>query len=218
MPGWHDNSPQKMIINDVGYTISQCAVVLLAAGSSSRLGRPKQLLPFRGKSLLQHAVDAALESGMRPLLVVTGAYTDIISRELQNQEVTIVNNPGWEEGMAASIRTGITAAMQMGNIDAVLLMVCDQPFITPALLQTLLQVQRNTGAPAVASKYGDRKGTPVLWHKIFFPQLLQLQGDTGAKKIIQQYDALIPSVAFEKGLVDVDTLEAYERLQQGNNE
>lgn len=207
-----------MTINDSGYTISQCAVVLLAAGNSSRMGVPKQLLPFRGKSLLHHAVDTALETSCGPVLVVTGAYGNEITHALHNKAITIVDNPQWQEGIAASIRAGITAAMNAGNADAVLLMVCDQPFITPALLQSLLQVQRNTGAPAVAGRYGDKKGTPVLWHKVFFPLLLQLQGDTGAKKIIQQYDALIPAVAFEQGLIDVDTMEAYERLQQWKDE
>ena len=155
------------------YTVEHCAIVVLAAGMSSRLGSPKQLLTYEGKSLLQHAVNIALQTTMRPVVVVVGANSDIVKKEIEKMEVKIVHNEGWQEGMASSLRYGLNAVQKSGgDIDGIIFMVCDQPHVSGSILESLLQEQHKSGLPIVASSYEDksdsyRMGTPALFTKHF---------------------------------------------------
>src|SRR5580698_3566832 len=109
--------------------MSRTGVIILAAGNSSRLGRPKQLLPYRGKTLLTHVVAEALATNLQPVLVVTGAFHQEVSDSLHGQSVDIVFNPAWEEGMASGIVTGVSKILsRYPEVDAIIIMVCDQPF------------------------------------------------------------------------------------------
>lgn len=196
-------------------TIEHCGIAVLAAGESSRLGSPKQLLVYRGKSLLQHAVNVALQTTMYPVIVVVGANSDAVKKEIEGMNVYVVENERWREGMATSLCCGL-AAVQKKNIDAdgIIFMLCDQPFITPALLDSLLQQQKATGLPIVASSYENKLGTPALFHKSFFTELMKLSGDTGAAKLIKNNQEQVSSVAFPKGIIDIDTRTDYEALLQ----
>ncbi|MDP4264591.1 MAG: nucleotidyltransferase family protein [Bacteroidota bacterium] len=197
------------------YTVEHCAIVILAAGKSSRLGSPKQLLAYRGKSLLQHAVTTALQTTMRPVVVVVGANSNLVKKEMEGMQVEIAYNEGWQEGMASSLRCGLAAVQKMSDLtDGIIFMVCDQPYVTQSLLEGLLQAQHETGLPIVASSYEDKLGTPVLWHKTFFAELMELKGDTGARKLIKQHEDLVTTVAFPKGIIDIDTKKDYEGLLQ----
>ena len=202
-------------MSSIRYTIEHCAIVLLAAGESSRLGSPKQLLVYKGKSLLQHAVNVALQTTMRPAIVVVGANSDAVKNEMEEMDVEVVENKGWREGMASSLRCGL-AAVQKKNIDAdgIIFMVCDQPFIIPALLDSLLLQQKATGLPIVASNYENKLGTPALFHKSFFAELMKLSGDTGAGMLIKNNQEQVSSVVFPKGIIDIDTKTDYEALLQ----
>ncbi len=200
------------------YIIGKCAIVILAAGQSSRLGRPKQLLQFNGKSLLKHSVAEALQTNL-PVIVVTGANANLIKNELEEFNVTIAENKKWKEGMSTSLHCGLAAAQNLNKeIDGIIFMVSDQPFVSATLINNLLKAQNNESLPIVASGYAGRLGAPVLFHKFFFDELMNLQGDTGARKLIEQYKNLATSVSFPAGAIDIDTMEDYHALLQGGND
>lgn len=191
-------------------------IILLAAGSSKRLGQPKQLLPYQGQTLLGHALQAALASQVSTVIVVVGAQAMAIKNEWAQTNATMVVNEAWQEGMASSIRLGIHTLTQLNpTVDGVIIMVCDQPFVTPALLDTLLATHGSSGSPIVACGYAGTVGTPVYFQKRFFPDLLALSGDVGAKKIIRQNIHQTAVVPFPLGAADIDTEEDYQRLSNG---
>ena len=196
-------------------TVKNCAVIILAAGQSSRLGKPKQLLRYQNKTLLQHAIDTAKLSLIEFVLVVLGSSADTILSETEISRVHVVKNDYWQSGMASTIGQGIQALQTIdATIDAAILMLCDQPFVTPDLLNSLIEKQKETDKPIIASQYGDTIGTPALFHQQFFGELMQLKGDTGAKKIIIQNSDLLATVSFQKGSIDIDTIDDYKALEK----
>jgi molybdenum cofactor cytidylyltransferase len=197
------------------YKVDQCAIVVLAAGMSSRLGSPKQLLVYKGKSLLQHSVNIALETSMRPVVIVTGSKSDTMKEQMKGLKIEIIDNEGWQEGIASSLRCGLAAVQKIRpGTDGIIFMVCDQPHVTKLLLDYLLRVQHETGLPVVASRYADSLGTPALFHQSFFAELMALKGDTGARKLIKQHEELVATVPFPEGIIDIDTKDDYEVLLQ----
>ena len=195
--------------------IHNACVVVLAAGSSSRLGSPKQLLAVGGQNLVQHAVSVALSSRIGPVLVVTGANRKAVEETLEDMDVQLAYNPDWQEGMGASIRWGTQVALGLyPETEGLLFMVCDQPFIHAEVLRALLEWQRETGKPIVTSSYEGVRGTPALYHASLFDELKSLQGDTGARPLLQRYATAIESVPFEQGRTDIDTRADYERYLQ----
>jgi len=199
------------------FKINNCAAILLAAGASARLGKPKQLLSYKGKSFLQNMVSAAISSLLNPIVVVLGAHATLITGEITENNVHVVQNQDWEEGIASSIRCGIQALGKINPAsDAAILMVCDQPYITSSLLNDLIAAQQKTGKPIAAAHYSGIAATPVLFHKIFFPELLLLKGDKGAGKILQQQTDQVATVSFPLGAIDIDTTGDYEMLKQDN--
>ena len=188
-------------------------IILLAAGLSKRLGKPKQLLLYRGQSLLQQAVQTALSSGAQPVVVVLGARAGELKNELEESAVHVVVNDGWEEGMASSIRCGVKALAELNpETEGAILMVCDQPFVTASLLTNLLTAHQKTNKPVVACSYADTFGPPVYFHHTFFPALGKLKGDTGARSIIKHYANDVEAIPFPEGAVDIDTATDYEKL------
>ena len=187
------------------------ALVILAAGASTRLGQPKQLVVFRGKTLLLHAVETALDVPGGRVAVVLGKDTERFREELQGLNVTILENETWTEGMASSVRMAANWANEMGA-ENLLLLVCDQPFVTPPLLNQLLDQQQKTGQPIVASGYENAAGTavrgvPVVFHRTLFPELLQLKGDRGAQALLRAHPEAVAVVDFPEGRFDLDTPE-----------
>ena len=197
------------------YTVEHCAIIVLAAGKSSRLGSPKQLLAYKGKSLLQHTVNAALQTTMRPVVVVVGADSDTVKKETEGMEIVTADNGDWKEGMASSLRCGLTAVQKTNSdVDGIIIMVCDQPYVSTLLLNDLVNKQTETGKPIVTCNYGETIGPPALFHKSFFPELMKLKGDAGARKIILQHSGEVASVLFPEGKIDIDTRDDYEELVQ----
>jgi len=189
-------------------------IIILAAGSSSRLGQPKQNLLFEGKTLLQRAIDTALSTYCSPIIVVLGANSSQITPTLDARNVTLVYNPNWAEGMASSIRLGLKSAMEINPaIEVVVLMVCDQPFLDTAVLNALIAVQVQTGSGVVASHYDNTFGVPVLFNKKYFDELLQLKGQEGARKLLQKYQDTISFVDYPKGSIDIDTEEDFRKIK-----
>jgi len=193
--------------------VKNCAVVILAAGASERLGEPKQLLMYKGSSLLKHAVAEGVKSNAEQVIIVLGANADTMMNEFDEDDAHIARNPGWKEGMASSIRAGINTLLEIfPSADAAILMPCDQPYVSASLLNELISRQEETGKRIIASDYGEALGPPSLFHKDLFSELLMLQGDAGARRIIQKHEDDIATVWFRQGSVDIDTKDDYEAL------
>ena len=185
------------------------AVLILAAGASVRLGRPKQTLLYRGQTLVQKIVSTAvaLQSGPVLLVLKEGDQIDV------EEDIIKIQNPDAGLGMATSIHCGVKyLETQYPDIETVIITVCDQPFITTSLLQEMIVHFNDTQLPIVACKYGDIIGTPVLFHKTMFQHLYSLRGDKGAKQLINQHVQQVGLINFPLGNIDVDTEEDYERL------
>lgn len=189
------------------------AAVILAAGSSSRMGSPKQLLHFRGESLLRRAALAAQHAGCDPIIVVTGAHAELTRRELGALDVREVFNAEWHTGMASSIRAGMTTLVAThAPVHAAILMLCDQPLVSAEVLAQLIATYRATRAPVVASRYGKSFGVPALFAHALFPELTNLRGPAGAKQVIERHAATAQFVPFAGGAIDIDTAEDFEEL------
>lgn len=188
-------------------------LIILAAGASVRLGKPKQTLVFKGKSLIQHAIESGIQAHCKPIVVVTGAYASQVVPETQRYAVHVVYNAAWEEGMASGIRCGVGALMKEApQATGVILMVCDQPFADAILLMQLIQKKQETGKPVIASIYNHTLGVPALFSLHLFPDLLALQGQEGARKLLITHAHSVATVAFPLGGIDIDTLSDYEQL------
>lgn len=188
-------------------------VLLLAAGASARMGQPKMFLTWQGETLLQHTVSAAAAVST-PVFVVTGEHSTTIAAALQNSAVQLIPNDQWQEGMGTSVATGVTGIMQAGHTsDAIIIVVCDQPFITGELLQQMIAAKESSGKGIVGCSYDNTIGTPVLFDKKYFPALQQLNGQQGAKRLLQQFPDDVATIPFPLGNIDIDTPEDYERLK-----
>ncbi len=187
--------------------------VVLAAGSSSRMGSPKQTLRFRGESLLGRAAVNALEAGCRPVIVVTGAHAELSRRELEGLDVREVLNPLWETGMASSIRAGVEGLLSAdADVDAAVLLLCDQPHVTAEVISEIVGAHRATGSRVVASTYGGSFGVPALFSRALFDELARLEGAAGAKQVIKRHASEAHFLPFPGGEVDVDTPDDFSRL------
>ena len=190
-------------------------VILLAAGKSTRLGQPKQLLNYEGQTLLQHSLQVARASDAHPVVVVLGADADLIGKEVTGNDAHVVVNREWQEGMASSIRCGIQELQRLNAAaDGAVVMVCDQPYVTSAIINRLIAVHQKTGKPLVSCMYADTVGTPTYFHKSMFPELLQLEGDGGAKGLLLKHAEELEIVSFPEGKVDIDTEADYEKLKR----
>ncbi|WP_259065220.1 nucleotidyltransferase family protein [Mucilaginibacter sp. X4EP1] len=183
--------------------------IILAAGESSRLGRPKQNLIFNGKTLLELAVESVRKSECKKIIVVLGANSSEIK---PIAGAFILYNKDWREGMASSIRTAMLEINDDPSVDKVIMMLCDQPFVNAALLNSLIRKQNETAKAIIASAYNGTNGVPVLFDRSLFSELLLLQGHEGAKKILKNHVDDIATIPFEQGGIDIDTSEDYERL------
>lgn len=193
--------------------------VILAAGSSSRMGSPKQTLQFRGESLLRRAARAALDAGCRPVVVVTGANAELSRRELDELAVREVSNILWETGMASSVRAGVEGLVSAdADVDAAVLLLCDQPHLTSEIISGLVTAHRATGSSVVASTYGGSFGVPALFSKTLFAELARLEGASGAKQVIKRHASEAHFLPFPGGEVDVDTPDDFSRLTAGDVE
>jgi len=197
--------------------MNSTGIIILAAGSSSRFGSTKQLVHFKGKTLLQHTIEEATEAGAEPIVVVTGANANEISKEIKNEKIEIVFNKDWEQGMALGIIIGLKKAISLNNkMEKAIIAVCDQPFISSSLFQQLYQKQNESAKYIVACCYADTIGTPALFTQKYFDVLMKLKGDEGAKKLMKTYSEDVATVDFPKGYIDIDTKEDYENLLNGD--
>jgi molybdenum cofactor cytidylyltransferase len=198
-----------------GSDLMRVAAVVLAAGGSTRFGRPKQFALFQGDTFIKRIVAAAIEAGCAPVVVVTGEDSAQIRSELARFTVSIAMNPDWQKGLGSSIIVGIRHAMNLAaDLDAALLLTCDQPFVTAAVLTQFIQLRLTSRKPIIASAYAGTIGIPALFDRSCFPDLLRLKGDSGAKGIILARPHDVASFDFPAGEIDIDTAADYEKLDQ----
>lgn len=202
---------------DIESNSMSVGAVILAAGSSSRMGSPKQTLQFKGNSLLRRAALAALGATCSPVVVVIGANADLCRRELDGLDVSEAFNPNWETGMASSIRAGIEGLVSMEpDVAAAVVLLCDQPHVTSEVVSSLISTHHATGKSVVASAYGGGFGVPALFSKLLFPELTALEGLSGAKEIIKKHASSAHFLPFPEGGVDLDTPNDFACLLESN--
>jgi molybdenum cofactor cytidylyltransferase len=189
--------------------VNEIVIILLAAGSSSRMGKPKQQLLIEGKSLLIHSVEIAIKSDVGKVVVVLGSDEEAHRKILNDLSVQVILNPQWQSGMGSSLKAGLKHVLATNpETDAVIVMVCDQPLLTSNHLNSLIQKYRKTNALLVASAYSNTNGVPALFHHQLFDEILNLSDEHGAKKIIQKHQAEV--VDFPDGAIDLDTPDDYK--------
>lgn len=188
-------------------------IIILAAGNSSRLGEPKQLLKYQNKSLIQHVAESAIEAVGESVVVVTGSNYNLVTDELNGMLVHFAYNNDWQEGMASSIRTGVHKLLSINSsISGIIIAVSDQPFITSNLFLNLIAIADTSNNHIVASHYDDSIGTPALFKTKYFDFLLNLKGAEGARKLLKRFEDDITIISFPMGGIDIDTQEDYRNL------
>ncbi len=192
----------------------RCGLIILAAGASTRMGRPKQLLPIQGQPLLERTVLAALAAPVWPVVVVLGAHADTIRPTLARHPVLVAENPAWAEGMASSLRAGLGVLNAFSlRVDAAVIALCDQPAFTTDVIARLLSAQRETGCTLVAARYGGHLGAPALFTRAHFAALTALTGDEGARKLIAQAPpASVAALDLPELALDLDTPDDVARV------
>jgi molybdenum cofactor cytidylyltransferase len=213
---------------------------VLAAGASTRLGTPKQLLVYQGRTLLRRATENALEAVQRSaagdsaaaagaagttrpghcrVVVVIGSQAGRMRAELAGLDVCIVENPDWAEGLSTSLRAGLDALDSPDDggspVDAALFTTCDQPLVTAATLRALLAAYDATCPPVVACAYAGAVGVPALFDRALFAELRTLRGDAGAKRVIESHRADLVTAPAPEAALDVDTARDTRRLADG---
>lgn len=185
-------------------------ILLLAAGSSSRLGRSKQLLPVDSEPLLVRAVRTALASGANKTVVVLGSDAPAHHNVISNYPVEVAVNDDWQKGMGHSLKTGLLHLITSApETQAVLVMVCDQPMLEASHLQRLILELGRSEKTIIASLYNGSPGVPAIFTYHHFEELLNLDDQHGAKKVILQHQSTIGLIDFPGGVVDLDTPEDY---------
>ena len=189
------------------------AIAILAAGRGSRLGGEvsKPLLEWRGRPLVAWSVDAALASGLRPVLVVVGYRGDDVRAALTGFDVQVVDNPEWEEGIASSLRAALAALEPMRDVTSVCIGLADQPRIDPGVYGLVTMV---TGGEITVPYYDGQPGNPVRLTRSLWPEAMELRGDAGARVLMRDRVVTWIDATGTGSAADVDTLEDLERLQQ----
>lgn len=195
-------------------TFGNISLILLAAGESSRLGTPKQLLVYKGKNLMQHTIDLN-QTRCLEMVIVLGAFKKEILAVVDILGTKVVENVAWREGLASSIRYGLSIVLETNpETEAVILVLCDQPFLTAEILHEIIEKYHSSGQSIVHCSYGDVSGPPTLFHKSLFPYLMELKGGQGAKKVVDMFRDQVAYVDFPKGKLDIDTAADYHQLLQ----
>lgn len=188
-------------------------VVLLAAGGSSRLGHPKQLLVHKGKTLVRRAAEAAVTAGCEPVVVVLGAQAEAVAAELAGLPLHTVRNEAWESGLGSSLRVGLRALEAQGQaVDGALVMLCDQLQVDASHLRALVNAFQRTEAPIIASGYEGTRGVPALFSRAIFPELEALAPNEGARGVIARQPSRVVEIPLEGGGEDVDREADLSRL------
>jgi len=189
-------------------------ILIMAAGASRRLGQPKQLVKFKGQSLIRRISQETIKANIGQATVVTGHSHDEIEKEIKGLKVDIFFNNEWEEGLGASIRNGLKYVLEKNpNTNAILLTMVDQPFVDADHLKKLANAYDPSRPMIIASAYSSTFGVPVLVDSYYFEMLKELKGDEGGKKIFVNYLRNIVEIPFIQGAIDIDKKEDLETLK-----
>lgn len=188
------------------------AGVILAAGSASRMGERKQLLPLAGRPLLAYAIAAARRTSLDPPLIVLGAASAEVRESVDLDGLIVIENADYAAGQSTSVHAGVRALPK--QVDAALFILGDQPEVSPVAIERIVTTYRQTGAPIVQPRYAEGRGNPVLISRALFPELLALTGDVGARPLLRRHAEAITfaDVSDLHRPEDIDTPEDYERL------
>ena len=186
--------------------------IVLAAGKGSRMGRTKQLLPFRGQTILECVVESALASSLERVVVVLGHQVDILEPLLKGKNVTVVCNPLYDSGQSSSLKAGLQSVAE--NSEAVLFLLGDQPLVTPNIIDLILSAYAASPSPVVLPEFAGKRGNPVLFSRETFPRIHTLNGDCGARPLFNEYAGRILRVPVADPAIqlDIDSEEDYRRL------
>lgn len=188
-------------------------ILILAAGSSSRMGQPKQLLPWKDTTLLGNAIRNATSSSARAIYVVLGANAKSIRKEIVASEIEVIENPDWQHGIGSSIAIGMKILLKKDNdFDGILIMLADQPLIDKDYLNLMITAFNNQPECIIATAYRNRAGVPALFDKVYFNELEDLENDFGAKELIGKNRDKIFTINPDNKSVDIDTKSEYQNL------
>ncbi len=193
-------------------TPARINAILLAAGASRRYGSCKQLLDIDGISMVRHAAEAILATGIE-LAVVTGADAKRVSTALAGLPLTLLHNDTWTDGMGTSIACGVQALLQRAiPPTAILLCLADQPRVRGTHLRRLLERHQQHPQNILVADYGDTRGPPCLFPAAFHTELAALSGDRGARSLLLRHRASVMEIDLPEARCDIDTLQDYHQL------
>jgi molybdenum cofactor cytidylyltransferase len=195
---------------DITAVYEPVAGVILAAGGSKRMGEPKQLLNWRGQTLIRHVIKNAIKAKLSPIIVVLGAYHERIKQEIVDLPVKVVKNDDWRKGQSCSVRAGLDAITD--EIGAAVFLLADQPMISSSILQALVKLHAETLAAIVAPRVHGQRGNPVLFDRATFPDLRNIHGDMGGRALFASYEIAHLDVDDPQILYDIDTIDDYKEL------
>jgi len=190
--------------------IEQIGGIILAAGGSSRFGKPKQLLLWKDLPLIRHVVITALKAGLSPVVVVVGSSAPEVHSAINDLPVRIVNNEDWASGLSSSIHTGVFSLPK--EIGGVVFLQCDQPQIPYSLIKSLVEAHQVTLSPIIAPRINGQRGNPVLFDSSTFSKLLSLEGDIGGRMLFSQFPVQWLIWHDPNLLLDIDTPEDYHKF------
>lgn len=195
------------------------AIIILAAGASSRMGAPKQLLLVDGKTLLKRICETAMDTPCHPIVAVLGANRNLIRQETERMPITVIDNPQWENGMSSSIKMGLAGAyMTEKAIEAAIFLTVDMPYVSAELINKMItKAESDEKIEIVACKYDHQVGIPVLFKRSLFTELLELTGDEGAKKVVMKNKDKAAFIDFPEGKLDLDTIDEYRNFVSNYN-
>ena len=208
--------------------IQTTAAIILAAGSSSRMGggRHKLMLPLDGRPVLAHVIDATLASQARPIVVVIGHQSAQVRSQIEHfttyKDIVVIENAQFQEGMSSSLRLGIQTLLasdymnRQVYIDSTLILLGDQPLITSKIIDGLISAYRANGSLIVAPLYNGKRGNPVLFDNSLFPELIEVTGDEGGRTVLNHHrdEVELVEMGDTQANFDVDTWEAYEQVMK----
>jgi len=190
------------------------AGIVLAAGGSTRFGKPKQLLDWKGESFVRSVAQTAIQTGLSPVIVVIGSNAEQVEATINDLDVTIVRNENWQSGQGSSIQKGIEKLNIPGQsrTGGAIFLLADQPQVGTTIIHALKEKHSEELYPIVAPMVIDRRGNPVLFDRITFLDLMNIKGDTGGRAIFHKHRVEYLPWHDDSLLLDVDTPEQYQRL------
>ena len=198
-------------------TNKQIGIIVLAAGASRRMKEPKLLLEFKGKTLLRRAVETAIESVCKPVVVVLGANFEKTKAEIEDLPVEICFNENWQSGLSSSIKTGIENPQTIeADISAVIITLADQPFITANHINNFAEKFYESKKLIVAAEYDGTIGVPALFAKEIFDDFYELSGDKGAKLVLEKRRETLETIELPEAALDIDTPPDFINLNLHN--